>query len=70
MLFVHCTFEDWMWNYGNIKVYLKTLMLGGINRDSFSKNVRLFSKKKKRLTALLLTNAVKYTWESVGTTLL
>ncbi len=31
MLFVHCSFEDWMWNYCNIKVYLKTLMLGGIN---------------------------------------
>ncbi len=30
-----CTFEDWMWNYCNIKVYLKTLMLGGINRDYF-----------------------------------
>ncbi len=30
MLFVHCTFEDWMWNYCNIKVYVKTLMLGGI----------------------------------------
>ncbi len=28
MLFVQ--FEDWMWNYCNIKVYLKTLMLGGI----------------------------------------
>ncbi len=27
LLFVHCTFEDWMWNYRNIKVYLKTLML-------------------------------------------
>ncbi len=33
MLFVHCTFVDWMWNYCNIKVYLKTVMLGGINRD-------------------------------------
>ncbi len=33
MLFVHCTFEDWMWNYSNIEVYLKTLMLGGINHD-------------------------------------
>ncbi len=35
MLFVHCTFEDWKWNYCNIKVYLNTLMLGGINHDSF-----------------------------------
>ncbi len=26
-----------MWNYCNIKVYLKTLMFGGINRDSFQK---------------------------------
>ncbi len=34
-LYVVCTFEDWMWNYCNIKVYLKTLMLGGINYDSF-----------------------------------
>ncbi len=33
MLFLHCTFEDWTWNYCNIKVYLKTLMLDGINRD-------------------------------------
>ncbi len=33
MLFVHCTFEVWMWNYSNIKVYLKTVMLGGINRN-------------------------------------
>ncbi len=32
-MFVHCTFEDWMWNYSNIKVYFKTLMLGGINRE-------------------------------------
>ncbi len=31
MLFVH-KFENGMWNYWNIKVYLKTLMLGGINR--------------------------------------
>ncbi len=28
MLFVHYTFVDWMWNY-----CLKTVMLGGINRD-------------------------------------
>ncbi len=27
MLLVYCTFEDWMWNDSNIKVYLKTLML-------------------------------------------
>ncbi len=33
LLFVRCIFEDWMWKYCNIKVYLKTLMLGGINRD-------------------------------------
>ncbi len=33
MLFVHCKFEDLTWNYHFIKVYLKTLMLGGINRD-------------------------------------
>ncbi len=39
MLFVH-SFDDLMWTYCNIKVYLKTLMLGGINRDSFQKNVR------------------------------
>ncbi len=32
-----------MRNDCNIKVYLKTLMLGGINRDSFQKNVRLSS---------------------------
>ncbi len=38
MLFVHL-FEDWMWNHCNIKVYLKTLTLGGINRDWFQKNV-------------------------------
>ncbi len=31
MLFVHGTFDDWMWNYSTIKVYLKTLMLGAIN---------------------------------------
>ncbi len=40
MLFAH-SFLNLMWNYCNIKVYLKTLMLGGINRDSFQKNVWL-----------------------------
>ncbi len=39
ILFVH-SFEDWMWNYCDIKVYLKTLMLGGIYHDSFQKNLR------------------------------
>jgi len=33
MLFVHCKFEGWMWNYCIIKAYLKTLILGGINHD-------------------------------------
>ncbi len=32
MLFVH-SFEDWIWIYCNIKLYFKTLMLGGINHD-------------------------------------
>ncbi len=32
---LHCTFEDWMWNDYNIKLYLKSLMLGEINHDSF-----------------------------------
>ncbi len=44
MLFVNSTFEDGMWNDCNINVYLKTLMLGGINRVLFKKNVRLISK--------------------------
>ncbi len=38
-VFVDWTFEDWMWNYCNIKVYLKTLMLGGINRFVLEKCV-------------------------------
>ncbi len=36
---VHCTFEDWMWNYCNIKAYLNTLMLGGIIAYHFRKIV-------------------------------
>ncbi len=50
MLFVHCTFEDWMWNYSNIKVYLKTLMLGGINQK-----LRLISIFFNWLTALIIS---------------
>ncbi len=44
-MFVH-SFEDWIWKYCNIKVYLKTLMLGGINRNKVQKNVRVIYKKK------------------------